>query len=186
MMGRSKLRTAVTGVTTVVVRYLLVFLLCAILWRILYIIRPCLGDMPGWKSPPACSIATLMHRATVPGPTADVHYLAVAVVAFLIVVMWLLLGLARAARLSMPRLPAFIVLLTSIAVPCVSLAWLLALVRPCLLDLLESPYFLVMCFALRDRLTDTPSNPVVFGFVALLVAIAITVLLWRRDRLSTA
>ena len=166
-----------------VVRYLLVFLLCACLWRLLYVVRPCLGTMPGWPNPPACSVATLFHRMTVPGPPPDLHYLSIAVMALLINFSWLLLCFARSARRKLPGVFAFTILLASIAVPCVALAWLLAVVRPCLLDLLETPSYVAMCFALRDQLTDTSANPLAYGLPALFLAAALAGALWRCDRL---
>ena len=176
-------RGAMIGIVQLVVRYLLIFLLCAILWRLLYIVRPCLGGMPGWPNPPACSLATLFHRATVPGPPPDLHYLSIALVALLINLSRLLLDLARSMRRKLPSVLAFIILLASISVPCVALAWLLAAVRPCLLDLLETPSYVAMCFALRDQLTDTPPNPLAYGLTALFLAVALAGALWRCDRL---
>lgn len=122
------LRNAVIAISIFVVRYLLVLGAC--LWRISYIVQPCLGEMRGWPNPPPCSAATLLHRATVPGPPPDLHYLFVALVALLIVLVGLLLGLARSARRKLPRALAFIILLISIAVPSVALAGLIAAVRP--------------------------------------------------------
>jgi hypothetical protein len=102
-------------------------------------------------------------------------------VALLIVLVGLLLGLARSARRKLPRLPAFAILLTSIAVPCVALASVLAAVRPCLLDLLETPSYFTACFVLRDMLTDTPADPMAYGLAALFLAAAVAVVLWRWD-----
>ncbi len=113
------------------------------------------------------------------------HYLFIALLALLIVLMWLLLRLARSAQRKWPGALGFAVLLASIAVPCVALAWLIAAVRPCLLDLLESPSFFMMCFALRDRLTDTPADPMAYELTALLLATALAVFCWRRDGLKT-
>jgi hypothetical protein len=175
------LRNAVIAISTFVVRYLLVFVLCACLWRISYIVQPCLGEVRGWPNPPACSAATLLHRATVPGPSPDLHYMSVAFVALLIVLMGLLLGLVRSARRKLPRLLAFAILLISIAVPGVALAWLIAVIRPCLFDLLRTPIYFAMCFGLRDMLTDTPADPKVYMLAALFLACVIAVVWWRWD-----
>jgi hypothetical protein len=177
-------RSALLGVANLVMRYLIVFLLFACAWRFLYIVRPCLGEMPGWPNPPTCSAATLFHRATVPGPQSDMHYLFVAIVALLIVLMGHLFRFARSARRKLPRGIAFAVLLASVAAPGIALAWLAAAVQPCLMDLLESPSFLLMCFALRDKLADTPANPVAYELTALFLATALAAFFWRWDELN--
>jgi hypothetical protein len=102
-------------------------------------------------------------------------------VALLLVLMWLLLDLARSARRKLPRLPAFAILFTSIAAPCVALAGVLAAVRPCLFDLLETPSYLTACFVLRDMLTDTPADPMAYELTALFLAAAVAVVWWRWD-----
>ena len=183
-MLRMAWRTMI-GVANFILRYLLIFLLCACLWRLLYVLRPCLAGMPGVPNPPTCSATTLLHRVTVPGPQSDIHYLFVALVALLIVLMGLLLRFARSARRKLPQALAFALLLASIAVPSMAFAWLIATVRPCLPDLLESPSFLTMCFVLRDKLTDSPADPVVYGLTALFLAVALAVFCWRQDGLKT-
>lgn len=139
--------------------------------------------MPGRPNPPACSLATLFHRATVPGPPPDLHYLSIALVALLINLGWLLFYFARSARRKLPSVIAFTILLSSIAVPSVALAWLLAAVRPCLLDLRETPSYVAMCFVLRDQLTDMPANPLAYELTALFLAAALAGALWRCDGL---
>jgi hypothetical protein len=168
-----------TGLAVLVVRYLLVFVVCACIWRVLYIVRPCLGDMPGWPHPPACSGDTLLHRATVPGPPPDLHYFAIAIVALLIVILRSVATAVQASRNRLPGPLAFALRLAFVLAVCLGAAVLLAPVQPCFLDILESPGFAIMCYAVRDILMDSPANPLHYEAAAIFAGVVIAAAWWR-------
>jgi hypothetical protein len=138
-----------------IVRFLLAFIVLALLWQIFLISLPCPGDLHSASSLGWCAAATT-GQAWASSPPFVPHYLSIAVLASIAVGFWYAIGaLRRAARAGGPMLygysvAGFIVRFVIALAALTFLDWLVPRVQPCLDDYLYSPAAGAWCQVVRQ------------------------------------